>query len=297
MAQNLEIETSSYNLPYEIQSISLSDLLIAFVVASDEGAKETTSIEVADLLSQKKKDLNKKKILKIQADLSLKEVSVFDRDQDEVPYLQSQAEKLSSVESSEVGFNLKFLIESHLIYSIEPGQYKPTEGTVRFARALNWDEDNAKYILRQTISKTWYTYLIAKIFYLSPLVTYQDLFQAFAKEISIINIDASIIKSNASLFNRSHKPEYQIKFLIDFLEYLNYFTKINEAEITSTIAPELLAEFKMTESLFPTLSTSDTKNPPIAVSVTFNINNWDDLTEANALRLHEWLKLVAYGKP
>ncbi|MCW1968444.1 MAG: hypothetical protein KIH69_010055 [Anaerolineae bacterium] len=269
MAQNLDSETYSFNLPYGIYTLSITDLLQAFVVASDEGAKETTTLEVADLLSEKKKIVNADKISKL-------------------PPKSHDLSYLSITPPEQASRNLPFLIESHLIVLTEPGKYKPTDGTVRFARTLNWDENDAKRILRQTIGKTWYTNVIAQTFNSKPVMTSQDLWIAFESVIPKFDID-------------THR--YQLSTLLDILEYLNFFVKINQDEVASNVALELFEQFKIAESpstkpsdIIINYSSQEAKNNLISVGITINLTNWDDLTEVNALRLHEWLKLVTYGK-
>jgi len=97
----------------------------------------------------------------------------------------SEIANTADISKETISLNLPFLIGSGLVKVIESGKYKPSDGTVRFARQLGWDELEAKKLLRQSISEAWYCKLISKRFQERSVQTAIQLIELLQQDLPI----------------------------------------------------------------------------------------------------------------
>jgi len=126
-------------------------------------------------------------------------------------------QKIVSINSHYVSANNKFLEELGLIKEAErkPGKYSPTEKTVEFSKAKDWDEEQAKSILRKLVSSSWFWQSTKQLLDIRGKIPKNDLISKFG------------VDSGAD--PKKHFPSLNI-----LVEYLKYVELINEENGTIT---------------------------------------------------------------
>jgi hypothetical protein len=186
-----------------------------------------------------------------------------------------------------VSGNNSFLLESQILASPKYGFYVPSENAVRFAREAAWDETGAKAHLRKIVVACWYGQVVIQNFTLRSTLGREDLKRALA------------IKAGATEGDSS-----ALDFLIDFLLYTALVVENENGTLAKGNFDEMPKSFGSaptnelvqlpTESLArPSLKNgAHVSERAVSLTVHVHINSFDDLTDAHATRLKEWIRAL-----
>ena len=126
-------------------------------------------------------------------------------------------EGLVSFSPTYVSANNKFLEDLGLIKEAEnqPGKYIPTEPAINFSKTIEWDEEQAKNILRGLILKSWFWEATDQLLKVRNKVSKDDL-------IKKLGVDAGADRER-------HYPSLNV-----IVEYLKYVGLVEEQNGTIT---------------------------------------------------------------
>lgn len=126
-------------------------------------------------------------------------------------------EGIVSIDPSKVSANNKFFCDLGLIKEAEKqrGKYFPTKNAIDFAKIKDWDEDEAKSILRELILKSWFWESTRQLLEVRKKVSEKEL-------LGKLGIDSRA------------DPEKHLPSLKVIVEYLKYVELIREEDGTIT---------------------------------------------------------------
>ena len=140
----------------------------------------------------------------------------------------------TSVSPNRVSANNKFFEDLGLIEKTEKGQgkYRPTEKAVEFSKAKDWDEEEAKRILRDIILESWFWQST------NELLSVKGGRVPKEKLINRLGLDSGA--------DRKHTPALKV-----LLEYLKYVGLIDEEDGIITYGKAVLKQQSASKIEFP----------------------------------------------
>jgi len=133
--------------------------------------------------------------------------------------------KIPNIHPTRVSAELKFFTSIGLAERKERGIYVPTKKAIEFVNTLNWKEEDAKQIIRDVFSESWFGDLVIKML-------------SIGKEVSLSDIVGELGKTVEGDPKRDEKA---IKRLVEWLEYAGII-KVDENGIVHLIEAPILHE-------------------------------------------------------
>lgn len=147
--------------------------------------------------------------------------------------------KIPNVHPTRISVELNFFASIGLAERKKKGKYIPTQKAIEFVNSLNWKEEDAKRIIRDVLSESWFGDLVIKML-------------STGKKASLSNITSELGKT---VEGDPKKDKKAIRRLVEWLEYAGII-KVDENEIVYLMeAPTL---HKLEEDLFLAEETEST---------------------------------------